>query len=116
MFYACIFLFVAPSAAPKSITTSDVTSSSITVHWEEVECIHRNGNITGYSLQYEKQGSGSKQTVNKQTVNVSGGATTEVTISRLQSSTAYIIEVAAVNSAGTGMYSRRSTFSTLGEE
>ena len=111
MFYACIFLFVAPSAAPKSMTTSNTTSSSITVHWEEVECIHHNGDITGYSLQYVKEGSGSKQTVN-----VSGGATTEGTISGLQSSTAYIIEVAAVNSAGTGMYSRRSSFSTLGEE
>ena len=49
-------------------------------------------------------------------MNVSGGATTEGTISGLHSSTAYIIEVAAVNSAGTGMYSRRSTVSTLGEE
>ena len=55
--------------------------------------------------------------MNKQTVNVSGGATTEVTISGLPASTAYIIEVAAVNSAGTGMYSRRSTLvRTLGEE
>ena len=110
MFYACIFLFVAPSAAPKSITTN-TTSSSITVRWVAVECIHHNGDITGYSLQYGKEGSGSKQTVN-----VSGGATTKGTISGLQSSTAYIIEVAAVNSAGTGMYSRRFTVSTLGEE
>ena len=40
-----------------------------------------------------------------QTVSVSGGATTETTISGLLSSTNYSIEVAAVNSAGTGVYS-----------
>ena len=36
---------------------------------------------------------------------VSGNATTETTISELYSSTNYSIQVAAVNSAGTGIYS-----------
>ena len=40
-----------------------------------------------------------------QTVSVSGGETTEVMLSGLLSSTNYSIEVAAVNSAGTGVYS-----------
>ena len=40
-----------------------------------------------------------------QTMIVSGGAVAEATISGLLSSTNYSIEVAAVNSAGTGVYS-----------
>ena len=38
-------------------------------------------------------------------MNVSGGSVTEATISSLMSSTTYSIQVAAVNSAGIGVYS-----------
>ena len=38
-------------------------------------------------------------------MSVSGGSVTEATISSLMSSTTYSIQVAAVNSAGTGVYS-----------
>ena len=77
-----------------------MTSSSITVQWGAVDCIHRNGDITGYSVRYGVQGSGSTQTES-----VSEGATTEATISGLTTGTNYSVEVAAVNSAGTGVYS-----------
>ena len=100
----------APSAPPTSVSTSDVTSSSITVQWGEVDCIHRNGDITGYSVRYGVQGSGSTQMLN-----VSGSATTEATISGLESAAYYSIEVAAVNGAGTGEYSDVLTVLTLGE-
>ena len=90
----------APSAAPTSVRVSAVTSSNITVHWGAVDCIHRNGDITGYSVRYGVQGSGSTETRN-----VSGGSATEVTISSLMLSTTYSIQVAAVNSVGIGVYS-----------
>ena len=90
----------APSAAPTSVSVSEVISSSITVQWGAVDCIHRNGDITGYSVRYGVQGSGSTQTVS-----VSGSGATMTTISELESSTNYSIQVAAVNSAGTGVYS-----------
>jgi len=90
----------APSAPPTSVSTSDVTSSSITLQWGAVDCIHRNGDITGYSVQYEVQGSGSTRNIS-----VLGGTATEATISGLQSSTSYSVGVAAVNDAGTGVYS-----------
>ena len=93
-------IFPAPSAAPTSVRVSEVTSSSITVQWGAVDCIHRNGNITGYSVRYGVQGSGSTQTMS-----VSGGSVTEATISRRTPFTAYSIEVAAVNILGTGSYS-----------
>ena len=90
----------APSAPPTSVSVSEVTSSSITVQWGPVDCTDRNGDITGYSVQYGEVGSGSTQTMP-----VSGGSATEATISGLMPSTTYFIQVAAVNSAGTGPYS-----------
>ena len=65
-----------------------------------MDCIHRNGDITGYSVQYGEVGSGSTQTMP-----VSGGSATETIISGLMPSSTYSIQVAAVNSVGTGPYS-----------
>ena len=90
----------APSAAPTSVRVSAVTSSNITVQWGAVDCIHHNGDITGYSVWYGVQGSGTTQTRD-----VSGGDTRQTTIHGLNSSTTYAIQVAAVNSAGIGEYS-----------
>ena len=97
----CLYTTIppAPSAAPTSVRVSEVTSSSITVQWGAVDCIHRNGDITGYSVRYGVQGSGSTQAMS-----VSGSSVTEATISGLTPSTNYSIEVAAVNSVGSGTY------------
>ena len=98
----CLTLYTAPSAAPTSVSVpeEDVTSSTITVQWGTVDCIHHNGDITGYSVRYGVQGSGSTQTRD-----VSGGGATHILISGLISSTNYTVEVAAENSVGTGVYS-----------
>ena len=93
----------APSAAPNSVSVSEVTFSSITVQWGVVPCIHRNGNIAGYIVRYGSQ-----------TQSVSGGSVTETTISNLTPSTTYNIEVAAVNDAGTGPFSNTISIMTLG--
>ena len=97
----------APSAAPTSMSVSEVSSFSITVQWGAVDCIHHNGDITGYSVRYGIHGSGSTETVS-----VSGVEATMPTISGLMASTTYTIEVAAVNSAGTGVYSDPLTAET----
>ena len=91
---------LAPSTAPTCVTVSKVTSTSITVQWGEVDCIHRNGDITGYTVRYRVQVNGSTQSVS-----VSGGGSTQTIIFGLIPSTNYSIEVAAVNSVGTGVYS-----------
>ena len=95
------------SAAPASVRISEVTSSSITVQWEAVECIHHNGNITGYSVQYGVQGSDST----RQTVNTNE---TKLLILGLQPSTTYTVQVAAVNNVGRGAYSDQLTITTAG--
>ena len=93
----------APSAAPESVSISSVTSSSITVQWEMVPCILRNGDIKGYSVQYGSQ-----------TMSVSEGDITEATITGLTASTYYSVRVAAVNDAGTGVSSSSQFTVTLG--
>ena len=94
-------LFIAPSGPPTAVSATS-TSTTITVQWGVVDCIHRNGDITGYSVQYEVLESGSTETVS---VIDSEGSTTNRLVSGLSSSTNYAIEVAAVNSAGGGVYS-----------
>ena len=100
----------APSAAPDPVTLTGVTSSSITVQWGEVECIDRNGEITGYSVRYEEKGSGSPQTMSA-SGDFSGGM---YVISDLEPSTTYSIEVAAVNDELIGRYSNAVNQLTVG--
>ena len=102
------FVLAAVPAAPTSVSIASVTSSSITVQWEMVPCIHRNGDITGYSVQYEKAG-----TESTQTMSVIGGATLTTSITGLILSTNYSIRVAAKNSAGTGDYSDHPVFGLI---
>ena len=82
----------------------DLTSSSITVHWGAVDCIHHNGDITCYSVRDGVQGSRNTQTMY--------GNATETTISGLTPSTNYVVDIAAVNSAGIGVYSEPLTVET----
>ena len=102
-------LFSAPTAPPSNVSVTEVTSSTITVQWGMVPCIHQNGPITGYSVRYGVMGSGSSQSVN-----VSGASKTGTMISDLMSSTTYDVQVAAVNGNGTGVYSSNESALTQG--
>ena len=106
----CNLFLPVPSAAPASVEASSGSSFSITVQWGMVPCIHHNGDILGYSVQYGVFRSGSTQTVS-----VPGGDALQTTISELEPSMTYSIEVAAVNSAGVGLYSDPAVQLTLGK-
>ena len=82
----------APSVPPSNVTVTGVTSTTITVQWGNVPCIHQNGDITGYSVRYGSEA-----------VNVTGDSSGGTyTIPGLLPSTNYPIQVAAMNSAGIG--------------
>ena len=100
----------APSAPPFYVAVTGVTSSTITVQWGSVPCVHQNGDITGYWFLYGAIGSGSTQTL------IVDASTTQTSITGLNPSTTYSIEVAAVNIAGTGVYSEPETNNTLPSE
>ena len=85
-----------------------VNHSAINVQWGAVDCIHRNGDITGYSVQYT--GGGSREL----TLSVTGDSTKMATLTGLVPLIFYAIEVAAVNSAGTGVYSDHMILLTEG--
>ena len=92
------------------MSVSEVTSSSITVQWGPVNCTKRNGDITGYSVRHGVQGS-----ADRTAVMVSGDSSGGMyVISGLSAATVYTVEVAAVNSAGTGVYSDLLTSLTSG--
>ena len=85
----------APSAPPTSVTASEVTTSTMTVQWGPVDCIHRNGDITGYSVQFGSEN-----------VSVSGDSSGGMyVISGLMPSTNYSFQVAAETRGGIGPYS-----------
>ena len=109
LIYNTLHFLSVPSGHPINITTSDVISSSITIEWGPVNCIQRNGDITGYLLRYTAEESGIILNVS-----VSGGDTTKATISGLYAATTYSIEVAAVNGVGIGVYSAESIVITIG--
>ena len=95
----------APSAAPNSVSVSEVTSSSITVQWWTVPCIHRNGDITSFSVRYGEVGIGEgDRTIMTVSGDSSGGM---YTITGLSTGTEYTVEVAAKTTAGTGVYSHQ---------
>ena len=77
----------------------EITVFTITVKWDPVDCMYQNGVITEYIIQYYKQDRKNETMVNATTTRM-----LEYTITDLQPLTVYVIEVAAVNDAGIGIY------------
>ena len=100
--------YTVPSAPPLFVRISGTTVSTITVQWGAVECDHHNGEITGYSVRYREVGGGSEMSVERV-----GPDQREFTLSGLSYAT-FTIQVAAVNNAGTGVYSTSLTAKTHG--
>ena len=96
----------APTAPPSSVVVRVENSTSMTVQWGPVECRHQNGEITCYWVRYGEEGSSEVQMVSGDS---SGGMTT---ITGLNRETLYTVQVAAVTSAGTGVYSQLQTIET----
>ena len=70
-----------------------VTANSITIEWDEMPCLDRNGVITGYIVEARAGGTLIR------TVNVNDGSAREATLSGLNPSTEYTVSLQAVNSA-----------------
>ena len=75
----------------------EITVFTITFKWDPVDCMYQNGLITEYIIQYYKQDRENETMVYTTSM-------LEYTITDLQPLTVYVIEVAAVNDAGIGIY------------
>ena len=73
------------------------------VTWNTIECIERNGIITGYTVVFQEQGG----------ANVPGN-TVDMTFSAggLTPGTSYTFQVAGINDAGTGLSTATITITT----
>ena len=80
------------------------TSKNITLAWDELNCVDRNGVITGYRVQYgiTTLGTNSETSASDRTFTASG----------LVPLTSYMFRIAAVNSDGVGLYSNPHSLDT----
>ena len=85
--------------------SSTVTSSSITVVWEDTNCIDRNGRITSYDVMYGVLGEAMMMR--------SGISERSFTADELRPFTNYTFQVHGVNSEGFGPYSDLIIITTL---
>ena len=102
-----MIISTAPSGSPSSFRRAAITPNNITVQWGEIPCLSHNGVITGYIVRALRNG------IVERTVSV-GGNTSGATISGLIPSTTYGVQVAGVNSAGTGPFTSSISIRTEG--
>ena len=94
---------VVPTGAPQNLTIINSTSTSVTISWDSVECIHRNGLITHYQLVYEPVDIFG----NNPSTMISSGEPDDggsYTATRLDPSSSHLFKVAAVNKLGFGPF------------
>ena len=103
-YYQCIILYIdisiAPSSPPQSVTVMAVDPSSLRVTWQQPPEIDHNGPLTGYQIRYGQVG--------RSTSTVSTSSTS-YTLTGLTTYVQYTVQVAAVNSDGTGPFSSSLT-------
>ena len=81
--------------------STSVTSRSVTVTWGTIDCIQRNGEITGYVVQYEGGGmtDGGMTDANTREFEATG----------LRPFTTYTFVVVGVNDVDTGPFAERTS-------
>ena len=94
-----------PSAAPANFSLANQTLTSVTVTWEPVLCMYRNGLITGYVIKYNEL---NNDLVGNKTIEGDKNLIRMFEITGLKPSTQYEIKIAAVNSVGTGPFTNKS--------
>ena len=98
-----LFLFVVPTGSPQNVYSA--IARSVSVSWNEIECIERNGMITNYTVEFSSLGGSGIPgvlMVNERRFIASG----------LTPFTNYTFRVAGVNRIGAGPFSDLITIQT----
>ena len=86
--------FSAPSGGPQNLAPS-VSSRSIRVTWDPINCTEHNGRITGYTVEFGPMG---------ESLTCEGVAERQFTRDRLTPGRTYTFRVAGVNPNGNGPF------------
>ena len=109
----CVY-YTVPTGPPTSVSSGAITATNITVRWEQVACLDRNGEITGYTIVVTNRVNETVPARENETVYVEvGGNVRKTVVSELSPSTDYSVRVAAVNGAGVGPHSDTVKYKTL---
>ena len=92
-YHKIIIILIVVPGEPKSFTFRAMSSSSIVLSWEEVECLQRHGTLTGYQL-HRDDGTIISTNASRRSIAVSG----------LSPFTTYSFKVAAMGEAGVGPF------------
>ena len=85
-----------PSEAPRSINSVSVNLTNITITWERVDCLQRNGQINLYRVTYYPTSAGSSSST-PETVIGTEDSDRVFTAVGLPPQTSYTFEVEAIN-------------------
>ena len=107
-----LWITLAPTQGPVTVTCNTVNSTSITIQWERVQCNERNGQIQGYNVFYYQADDDASEMIS---VNVSGVSESErmFTANGLLPLTSYTFEVRAFNMKGTGLATNKNFQTTI---
>ncbi len=94
-----MYNYTVPSSSPSNVSATAVSSTVISVMWQEVAAIDQNGNITVYEVTYN----GEFDVMNQS--NFTDGNTQVLNITGLDEFADYTISVRAYTSMGPGPYS-----------
>ena len=96
MCFSVYFLLqTGPSAAPTGFAVLSVSTSLVTLTWNDLPCIDQNGPLLGYVMEYTPDGGMVSTTVLTGSNQLTG----------LAACTNYTMRIAAQNDAGTGEFS-----------
>ena len=96
------------------LTAKNVTDTLVELTWNLEDCRGRNGELTGYVVQYNEDHN-SDDVMNKFVVLIEGEPSQSGTIDSLNPGTSYMFQVAAINANGTGPFSEPYCVTTLTE-
>ena len=85
------FPFIVASAGPSSVNVTDSDTTSITIEWNQVDCVDQNGPEVGYNIRYGLTSSSSREIAY---VPASGSRT--LTVEGLRIRSTYVFEVALI--------------------
>ena len=103
MHLAPLYIYIVPDGPPQFLTAVSVNSSSVYVSWGDVTCADRNGEITGYSINYTS--------TSESGVDIAQADTSGKIVTGLSACIVYNFRVAAMNIIGTGPFSHAVTIS-----